>query len=84
VLATDAFVSILVDMARAALFGRFALLDTSTVFLGVAIGLATLPGSALASWLVRRMHARLHTLYMEALILLGGVAIVVGTWRAPA
>ncbi len=84
VLATDAFVSILVDLARAALFGRFALLDSSTVFIGVAIGLATLPGSAMASWLVRRMRARLHTLYMEALILAGGVAIVVGTWRAPA
>jgi len=60
------------------------LLDSSTVFIGVAIGLATLPGSAMASWLVRRMHARLHTLYMEALILVGGVAIVIGTWRAPA
>lgn len=84
VLATDAFVSILVDLARAALFGRFALLDASTVFLGVAIGLATLPGSAVASWLVRRMHARLHNFYMEALILAGGVAIVVATWRAPA
>ncbi len=83
VLATDAFVSILVDVARAALFGRYSLLDPSTVFIGVAIGLATLPGSALASWLVRRMHARLHTLYMEVLILAGGLAIVVATWRAP-
>lgn len=83
VLATDAFVSILVDLARAALFGRFALLDGSSAFIGVAIGLATLPGSALASWLVRRMHARLHSLAMEALILLGGTAIVVSTWRAP-
>jgi len=84
VLATDAFVSILVDLARAALFGRFALLDESTALIGVAIGLATLPGSALASWLVRRMHARLHMLYMEALIIAGGLMIAIGAWRATA
>ncbi len=82
VLATDAFVSILVDLFRALLFGRFSLLDAGTGLIGVAIGVATLPGSALAAWLVRRMHARVHTLAMEALIVVGGLAIVLSSWRA--
>ena len=42
----------------------------------MAIGLATFPGSALASWLVTRLHARLHVLFMDALILFGGSMIV--------
>jgi uncharacterized membrane protein YfcA len=81
VLATDAFVSILIDLTRAALFGRFALLEPAALPLGLAIGLATLPGSALAAWLVRRMQARLHRFFMEALILLGGASIIVSAWR---
>ena len=81
VLATDALISIGIDVARALLFGKFALLDGEAAVLGLAIGLATLPGSALAAFLVRRMHARLHILFMEALILVGGALIVVNSLR---
>lgn len=77
VLATDALVSLLVDVARSLLFGRFALLEGPSVTLGLSIGLATLPGSALAAFLVRRMGAHLHTLFMEGLIVAGGVTIFV-------
>ncbi|MEK9776987.1 MAG: sulfite exporter TauE/SafE family protein [Quisquiliibacterium sp.] len=76
VLATDALVTIIVDLARAALFGRYALLDAQAIWLGIAIGLVTLPGSAVAAWLVRRMHAQLHARFMEALIIFGGVMIL--------
>lgn len=81
VLATDAFISILVDAARSLLFGRFALLDMQTMSLGILIGLVTFPGSALAAWLVRRMRARLHALLMEALILAGGITIAISAWN---
>jgi len=81
VLATDALVTIAVDLVRAALFGRFALLDAQAALLGVTIGLVTLPGSALAAWLVKRMHARLHARFMEALILFGGAMILLTSLR---
>ena len=81
VLATDAVVAIFIDVLRAALFGRFSLLDGSSALLGVVIGLVTLPGSALAAFLVRRMHARLHVLFMESLIVAGGAMIAVNSWR---
>jgi uncharacterized membrane protein YfcA len=81
VLATDALVSVLIDLLRAALFGGFDTLDGEHAMLGLLIGVATLPGSALAAWLVRRLRARLHTLLMESLIVAGGLGIVVSAWR---
>ena len=81
VLATDALISIVLDLCKAALFHRFALLDSESLFTGLVIGVATIPGSALAAWLGTRMHAHLHILFMEALILIGGVSLIVNAWR---
>lgn len=79
VLATDALISIVLDVLRALLFGRFALLDAENALLGLTIGLATLPGSAFAAFLVKRMHARLHMVFLEVLILAGGATILVSS-----
>ena len=81
VLATDALISIVLDLCKAALFHRFALLDSESLFTGLVIGTATIPGSAVAAWLVTRMHAHLHVLFMEALILIGGLSLIVNSWR---
>lgn len=81
VLATDALVTIALDFAKAALFQRFDLLDAEAFLTGVVIGVATFPGSALAAWLVTRVGARLHVLFMEAMILAGGAFIMVHSLR---
>ena len=81
VLATDALVSIVLDLAKAALFQRFELLDTEAFFTAVVIGFATIPGSAIAAWLVARMGASLHILFMEGLILVGGASMLWHAWR---
>jgi len=81
VLATDALITIFVDLLRAFLFGRFELLDAPSALLGVAIGLATLPGSALAAFLVHRLHARLHERVMDGLILVGGALVIANSLR---
>ena len=79
VLATDALVSISIDLLRAMLFGRFALLDAGSALLGLAIGLLTLPGSWFAAWLVTRLQARLHAYVMDLLIVAGGLMIIVNS-----
>ena len=81
VLATDALVSIVIDLAKAALFQRFDLLDGAAFFTGAVIGVASIPGSAIAAWLVNRMGAKLHVLFMEVLILFGGASMLWHAWR---
>jgi uncharacterized membrane protein YfcA len=81
VLATDALVSIALDLCKAALFQRFDLLDAQAFSTGVVIGFATIPGSAIAAWLVTRLGAKLHVLFMEALILVGGAFMLWHSWR---
>ena len=81
VLATDALVSIVLDIAKAVLFQRFDLLGTEAFFTGLVIGAASIPGSALAAWLVSRMHAHLHVVFMETLILVGGGSMLWHAWR---
>jgi uncharacterized membrane protein YfcA len=81
VLATDAMISIVIDLAKAALFQRFELLNAEAFFTGVVIGVASIPGSALAAWLVSRMGAKLHVLFMEILILFGGASMLWNAFR---
>jgi uncharacterized membrane protein YfcA len=81
VLATDALASIALDLCKAALFQRFDLLDSQAFFTGVVIGIATIPGSAIAAWLVTRLGAKLHVLFMEALIVTGGAFMLWHSWR---
>ena len=77
VIATDALVTIAVDITRAALFSRFNLLNNSGLVLGTIIGLASLPGSWVASKLVQRMGHKMHIAIIEVLIAIGGVSILV-------
>jgi len=81
VLATDSMISIVLDLCKAALFQRLSLLDEQTFATGVVVGVATIPGSAIAAWLVNRMHAHLHVLFMEGLILVGGASLLWNSWR---
>ncbi len=82
VLATDALITIVVDVSRALLFGKYDLLTIDGLVLGGVIGLASLPGSWVASRIVARMGHKMHIAIIEALIAVGGVSIVVYGVRA--
>lgn len=81
VLATDALITIALDFSKALLFQRFDLLDGQHFLTGAVIGVASIPGSALGAWLVHRMHAHLHVLFMEGLILAGGGFMLWHSWN---
>ena len=81
VLATDALVSIALDLTKAALFQRFNLLDAQAFFTGVVIGVASIPGSAVAAALVTRLGAKLHVVFIETLIVVGGASMLWHSWR---
>ena len=81
VLATDALITIFIDLLRAALFGRVNLLTWDAALLGLMIGIATLPGSWVASLLVNRMGAKLHVVFIEGLIVVGSLLIAFNSLR---
>jgi uncharacterized membrane protein YfcA len=78
-LATDAAIAVVVNLAKALIFGALDALEFPMALLAVAMGLCTIPGTAAASIVVRRTSLRLHTWLIEGLLVLGGAAMI---WRA--
>ncbi|GAB4169560.1 MAG: hypothetical protein OHK0024_05220 [Thalassobaculales bacterium] len=86
-LGTDTVVSLVLNLGRALAFGGVDLLGLELAGLGLALGIATIPGSHAAAWVVRRTSLRLHTLLLEVLVALAGlhVAVTAGwsLWGGP-
>ena len=78
-IATDAVISFTMGVAKVALFGTFARLDAELVLAGMLIGACTMPGAFVARWLLRRIPTRIHTAFMEVIVLVGGAGFL---WRA--
>jgi uncharacterized membrane protein YfcA len=76
VVATDAAISIVIGLAKAATFGWNDALPAPLLVFALLVGLATLPGGFVAKMLLDRLSVRLHTLMLEAVIVIGGLAII--------
>ena len=74
-LATDAVVSLILNLGRSAAFGSVGLIDGVLLSFGIALGIATIPGSRIAAWIVRRTDIRVHTLFLEALVVAAGLFV---------
>jgi uncharacterized protein len=81
VIATDAIVSVIMGAAKIALFGSVARLDWQLAAAGVLIGLCTMPGAFIARRLLDLIPIRVHTAFMDAIVLAGGASFL---WRATA
>jgi uncharacterized membrane protein YfcA len=77
-LATDAAIAVVVNVVKIVAFGRLDALDVPLFVASVAMGLCTVPGTWVAAWIVKRTDIRIHTLFMEAIVMLGGAAIMFG------
>src|SRR5579871_5667273 len=81
VIATDAFVSILMGVAKIAVFGVAGVITAQVLALALMLGLITLPGAFVAKLLVQRMPVHLHTAMLDAVVILGGVMMWIGALR---
>ena len=78
ILATDAIVSAIMGLFKVAIFGGFARLDAPLAIAGLLIGLCTMPGAFVARRLLTLIPTQVHTLVMEAVVVIGGAGFV---WR---
>lgn len=78
-IATDAIVSMIMGVAKIAIFGSLSRLDAELALAGLLIGACTVPGAFTARWLLARIPGRVHALFMEAVVIAGGVGFL---WRA--
>ena len=78
VIGTKAGVSIFMHVTKTIAFGAYGLLNVELVVAAFLIGACTLPGAYTAKWMVDRMNIRMHTLIIEAAIMIGGFSLL---WR---
>jgi len=77
-LATDAAIAVILNLSKTVFFGALDALTWPLFVAAVAMGLFTVPGTWLAAWIVRRTSVRIHTIFVEALIVAGGLAMILG------
>src|SRR3546814_12723616 len=79
-LATDAAIAVIVNFAKVIFFGGLDALTPSLFLIALAMGLCTIPGTWVAAWIVKRTDIRVHTLFVEALIVVGGASFIYGSF----
>ena len=67
------------NLTKSIVFGFSPLMDRPLLMQGILIGLFTVPGAYIGRWIVRTTAVRVHTLFMEAVILGGGTYFL---WQA--
>ena len=77
--ATDAVISVVMGLAKVALFGSLAALKLELALLGLLVGLCTAPGAFVARALLERIPASIHAWFMELVVIAGAVALL---WHA--
>lgn len=78
-IATDAAVSVAINILKVSVFGGYALITPELFFAGVLIGLCTVPGAFVARLILDRLPLTVHVRLMEALVIAGGISFL---WRA--
>lgn len=78
-IATDAVISVIMGVAKIALFRSLSRLDIELLLAGLLIGACTMPGAFIARWLLKHIPARIHTAFMEVVVVIGGLGFL---WRA--
>ena len=78
VVATDAVISIAIGVVKISVFGFAGVLTPQVIAFALLIGISALPGPFLARAFVERMPVHFHTAILDAVVLFGGLFLVVG------
>ncbi|HTT47529.1 MAG TPA: TSUP family transporter [Pseudolabrys sp.] len=81
VIATDAAVSIVIGIAKVSVFGVAGVLSAQVIAFALLIGIVALPGAFLARRFVECMPLHVHSAILDAVVLLGGAAMVAAALR---
>ena len=81
VIATDAAISIVIGMVKISVFGLAGVITAQVIAFALLIGLVALPGAFLAKAFVERMPLHVHTVILDAVVLLGAAALIYGAAR---
>lgn len=81
VIATDAAISILISIAKLAVFRLAGAITAQVVALALLIGIVAMPGAFLARAFVARLPLRMHTAILDAVVALGGATMILSALR---
>jgi uncharacterized membrane protein YfcA len=81
VVATDALVSITIAVGKLSVFGVSGAMTPQVIAFGLLIGLVALPGAFLAKRFVERLPMHVHTGMLDAIVVLGGAAMIFNAFR---
>ncbi len=84
VIATDAVISVIIGIVKIGVFGLFGAVSAKVVAVALLIGCAAFPGAFIAKAIVDRLPVRMHTAILDAVVICGGVLMIVGALRANA
>jgi hypothetical protein len=82
VIATDAAISVLIGVVKIGVFGVFGAVDAKVVAVALLIGCVAFPGAFLAKALVDRLPLHVHTAILDAVVISGGLLVIIGALRA--
>jgi uncharacterized membrane protein YfcA len=78
VIATDAAISIIIGIGKIGVFGIFGAVTPKVVAVALLIGIVAFPGAFLAKALVERLPVHVHTAILDAVVIGGGLLMVIG------
>lgn len=81
VIATDAAISIVIGLAKATTFATLGALPPALLVFALLVGVSTVPGAFIAKKLLEKLPLRIHTLMLDGVVLIGGLAMILRSLR---
>ncbi len=81
VVATDAAVSIGMGVVKLTVFGAAGVLTDKVIAIGLLISAVAFPCTFLAKLIVTRLPVHVHTALLDAVVIVGGTAMILGAFR---